>query len=132
MALTQGIQYTEYGDSTWGTISKAAWFGGSLTAVSLAAVWASLGSGRLWLRLLVLAVVPGAAGAGLRLLQPHWEGLRWFTNWEAETLGWWLVAWTYLCAGFLAALLLVFRGSGYRLMRRQRPAASKTDEQSNG
>jgi hypothetical protein len=43
---------------------------------------------------------------------------RWdYITYELAEIGWGWVAWTLLAAWFLAGLLLMFRASGYRLVR---------------
>ena len=85
------------------------------------------------IRLAVLAVTTPIVGSVIKwILQmsPRWQSVSagGRLDWHHELmlqgvlLDWWWVAWTCLAACFLAGLLLVFRASGYRLMR---PARQK-------
>jgi hypothetical protein len=94
-----------------------------LAAVSLAALWAALGAGRWWIKVLTFAMLTLAAGASL-----HWlertvlYPVPWSPTWKQSLTdaGWWWVAWTSLAGSFLAGMLLVLRATGYRLVRRRR------------
>ncbi len=88
--------------------------------VSLIAMWSALGSGPALVRAGVLAIATPAVGASVAWLAEAEEAsspsYRFF--WLLVFAGGSWIAWTILAAGFLAAMLLMFRARGYRLARR--------------
>jgi hypothetical protein len=84
---------------------------------SLIAIWAALGSGWTAIRVGSLAMMPAVVGGVLKVtIRPRaflWRDI----SREFDKIGWGWVAWTFLAAWFLAGLLLMFRASGYRLVR---------------
>lgn len=92
-----------------------------LALVSLAALWMALGTGRWPLKFLVFIVLAASAGAGLNWLE---TSIRYISPWGAPMqltdLGLLWIAWTLLTGSFLAGMLLVLRGSGFRLARKAR------------
>ena len=103
-----------------------------LGVVSLIAIWAALGRGWAAIRISTLAVVPALlafvpALVGLLVtFMFESRGLgRWdYITYELAEIVWGWVAWTLLVAWFLAGLLLMFRASGYRLVRAPRPSGT--------
>jgi hypothetical protein len=94
-----------------------------LAVVSLAAIWAALGMGHLWIKVLAFASLAVVAGATLYWLERTvLYPARWSPNWTQPLTGagWWWVAWTSLEGSLLAGMLLVLRANGYRLVRRRR------------
>jgi hypothetical protein len=94
-----------------------------LAVVSLAAMWAALGVGRWWIKIMTFAILALAAGASLCWLEKTvLYPVPWSPTWKESLTyaGWWWVAWTSLAGSFLAGMLLVLRATGYRLVRRQR------------
>lgn len=95
--------------------------GAILAVVSLAAVWMALGTGRWPLKFLVFAVLASTAGAGLNWLE---ASVLYISPWGAPIqltdLGLLWIAWTLVTGSFLAGMLLVLRGSGFRLVKRAR------------
>ena len=86
--------------------------------VTLAAIWAILGDGRAYSRLLVLVTWPPLCGAGIWWLADTLERTQAgsFLVHYIGGLGALWMAWTSLSAAFLASLLLVLRTTGYRLV----------------
>jgi hypothetical protein len=94
-----------------------------LAVVSLAAMWAALGVGRWWIKIMAFAMLALSAGASLYWLEKTvLYPVPWSPTWKASLTyaGWWWVAWTSLAGSFLAGMLLVLRATGYRLVRRRR------------
>jgi hypothetical protein len=94
-----------------------------LAVVSLAAMWAALGVGRWWIKILTFAMLALSAGASLYWLEKTvLYPVPWSPTWKASLTyaSWWWVAWTSLAGSFLAGMLLVLRATGYRLVRRRR------------
>lgn len=96
-------------------------FGVCCALVALAAIWSTLGQGRWYLRGLVFLVWPPACGLLIWWLVVALEHTA-----SGDYLSWYMggldalwLAWTSLAAAFLAALLLLFRTTGYRLAPRQ-------------
>ncbi len=99
-----------------------------LAVVALAAMWLALGGGRVWLTALVALVLAGAAGTALWHLEARYfasrmKGVIWYEWKWIPYAGWWWVAWTLLAGSFLAGMLLAFRATGHRLVRRLRMLA---------
>jgi hypothetical protein len=93
-----------------------------LALVALSAMWLALGSGRAWLTALVALSLAGAAGIALWYVGEQFIALRNSARrfyWMPHA-GWWWMGWTLLANPFLAGLLLVFRTTGHRLVRRRR------------
>ncbi len=111
-------------------LSVDLWFGVCLATVSLVGVWASLGTGSARRRFTALVAVAVGMGALLMGIDKLFNELD--ISGSAPGLSnalpvhgaWWL-GWTCLAAGFLGGLLLVFRASGYRLMRGTRESAKE-------
>ena len=110
-------------------VAQAVSIAACLSVVAVTAIWAALSREKVFLRLAVLIVLIGAAGALLwwvnvsrtqalfaRGVSPNATYLRW----EMHRLGYWWFAWSLLSGLFLAELLLFFRVRGYRLARRVR------------
>ncbi|HUY91975.1 MAG TPA: hypothetical protein VMV10_24760 [Pirellulales bacterium] len=95
--------------------------GAILALVSLSALWMTLGAGRWPLKFFVFIVLASTAGAGLNWLE---SSIRYISPWGAPVpltdLGLLWLAWTLLTGSFLAGMLLVLRGSGFRLVKRAR------------
>lgn len=93
-----------------------------LALISLAAIWATLGSGRWPLKALVFALLALLAGGGLYWLESaSLYSVKPYSSGEPLThAGWRWFAWTLLTGSFLAGMLLVLRATGYRLVRRRR------------
>ncbi|HVA49474.1 MAG TPA: hypothetical protein VNH11_24115 [Pirellulales bacterium] len=96
--------------------------GGVLALISLAALWAALGSGNWLIKIGFFALLAVAAGGGLYWLeltalyrQPYSLAPVPLTH-----AGWRWIAWTLLTGSFLAGMLLVLRPTGFRLVRRRR------------
>lgn len=105
-------------------VVRAIQLGMVLAVVVVTATYASLGSGRLWLRLLTLIVVAPAAGAVLWKLSVWWgetfsqsRGTYYYYGFGDMGAQW--IVWTVLAAGFLVCSLQVFRTTGYRLTYRR-------------
>lgn len=93
-----------------------------LALVSLAALWAALGSGKWLIKIATFALLAMAAGGGLYWLEltvgyarPYASTLEPLTQ-----AGWRWIAWTLLTGSFLGGMLLVLRPTGYRLARQRR------------
>jgi hypothetical protein len=99
--------------------------GAVLALVSLTALWMALGAGRWQLKLLVFILLASTAGGGLTWLE---TSIRYTARWGAPVsltgLGRLWMAWTLLTGSFLAGMLLVFRGSGSRLVQKGRVMAA--------
>lgn len=137
IATTAAALFTAFGKvvitHSAGGIDWKQWLQGAidgcvLAVLSLAAVWAALGTGRTELRLPVLLLL-AALLAGLlwwaerttaTLLLSYsrlpYGGIFWFR--ETFAGPWWL-AWTLLAGTFLASWLSVLRATGYRLVRQR-------------
>jgi len=97
-----------------------------VATVNLIAIWAMLGAGRWFIRFPALLGVPYLIALGMAsysaYLRSTFKG-----NQNYGSLAWaiadmekhWTV-WLFLDAALLAALLLMLRESGFRLMRRSR------------
>lgn len=122
LVFVRGLDLVLVPDLGWQVVLRIVSLGGCLAVVSLVAVWVALGKGSLPARLVVLAAGPPVVGTVLCAMTSTWQAtLRGRLSGafrEIDYLGWWWVAWTCLAACFLAGLLLVFRESGYRLIRR--------------
>ena len=123
LGLAQGLDLMVFSSLGWSSVPKVVMVGDCLALVSLVAMWVALGKGPTWARLVVLAGIPASVGIALKVMSARWRPPR-GALWRMEPvfrqmleLGWWWMAWTSLAACFLAGLLLVFRASGYRLMR---------------
>ncbi|HVA49215.1 MAG TPA: hypothetical protein VNH11_22820 [Pirellulales bacterium] len=112
----------------WLELVRVAIDGGLLGALSLAAVWASLGSGRLHWRMLLLLVFAVASAALLWWIEAAGQAVQLLAVQSAPRFTWrnqplfagrWWIAWTVLSATFLASWLSVLRVTGYRLVRPQ-------------
>jgi hypothetical protein len=101
-----------------------------VACVFVVAVWAALGSGPDWLRLLALVLWLPMAGLVLALLDMHSANLRWSTSPGVVSLltsSWaqqqflddhvWLGIWAILAGSLLFASLIILRVIGYRLAR---------------
>lgn len=113
-------------------IFPAALLAASIATVNLIAIWAVLGAGYWVIRIVSLVGVPFLIAQGMSSYSAYlkstatkpWYSLYGtiaFTIGEMEDL--W-IAWLWLDAALLAALLLFLRASGYRLMRSRPPLAS--------
>jgi hypothetical protein len=114
----------------------------ALGVVSLIAVWAALGGGPAAIRIGTLVLVPALVAIVPALVGVLFKAIprpppAWFrmTD-ELAEVGWGWLAWTLLAAWFLAGLLLMFRASGYRLVRTPRargtgPAAENVSSDGN-
>ncbi|MEK6249965.1 MAG: hypothetical protein N2C12_17405 [Planctomycetales bacterium] len=72
--------------------------------------------------LFVVAICMGLAARLLTRYLEHQAGGQMYWNWRAlSQFGWLWIAWTCLVAGFLAAMLLLLRSTGYRLVREAKP-----------
>jgi hypothetical protein len=96
-----------------------------VATVNLIAIWAVLGSGLWFIRLIAIVAVPFAIAYGMLYYADYLEAsaTRRRSNFYG-TIPWMIVemkdhwiAWLCLDAALLSALLLFFRASGYRLMR---------------
>lgn len=97
----------------------------TVATVNLIAIWAVLGSGHWSIRALSLIGIPGLLAIGMSYYSAHIKST--FTAWSPGNYGsiTWVIgqmqdhwfAWLWLDAALLAALLLFFRASGYRLSR---------------
>ncbi|HEV3022897.1 MAG TPA: hypothetical protein VGX76_10530, partial [Pirellulales bacterium] len=104
-----------------------------LMPVVLGALWAGLGTGRGWLKIVWLVAVAAVTGFALRLAEEHlgttpgWLGKgvigayvpignSYVIRFTDAGFGW--IAWTELSGFLLAGMLLVFRVNSYRLVRR--------------
>ncbi|HJN07881.1 MAG TPA: hypothetical protein QF564_04270 [Pirellulaceae bacterium] len=97
----------------------------AMALVSWVTMFSALGSGHYRLRILMLSSVPPMIGLLLTWVTSHWtmsgtssNSSRLFIELRQFGFGW--VLWSALAAWFLAALLLVFRAAGYRIMRARR------------
>ena len=94
----------------------------AMALVTWVALFSALGSGPHRFRILMLTSVPPMIGLLLTWVTSHWT-MGWNSSnsaWlfiELKQFGFGWVLWTALAAWFLAALLLVFRAAGYRIMR---------------
>lgn len=99
----------------------------AMAVVSWVAMLSALGASSRLIRLLTLSIIPPAIGGLLAVVTSFWT-----MNWNTSTSAWlfielrefgigW-VQWSVLAAWFLFALLLVFRASGYRVLRKRRTA----------
>lgn len=138
IATTAAALFTAFGKAvvthSAGGMDWKQWLQGAidgcvLAVLSLAAVWAALGTGRTEVRLPVLLLI-AALLAGLlwwaertaATLLLSYSRLPYGGNfWFRETFAgpWWL-AWTLLAGAFLASWLSVLRGTGYRLVRQRK------------
>jgi hypothetical protein len=116
----------------WAVMAK----GALLAPTVLVALWAALGNGQVRLKVFGLVLVGVATGLALvvvdRFLGTSRAGLGYgsadyyLSRVSRSTdafLGW--VAWTELAGFLLAGMLLVFRGTSYRLLRQGRPRLRK-------
>jgi hypothetical protein len=93
-----------------------------IATVNLVAIWAVLGGGLWFVRLMTVLLVPFLIAAGLALYSARVETQygRWngppIVDMLIEMRRLW-VSWIWLDAALLAALLLFLRASGYRLVR---------------
>ena len=118
-----------------------------LAPVVLMALWAALGTGRVWLKVVCLMAVAAVTGFALRLVEEHlgttpgWLakgvvgtyvplGNSYVIRFTDAGLGW--IAWTELAGFLLAGMLLVFRVTAYRLVRRRRICDAAIDPESRG
>jgi hypothetical protein len=93
--------------------------GGCFAIMSMVAVWSALGSDKLWIRLVGLAVTTpvialSIGAVGLSRI-PIWISESLFLGDGFDAALWF--RWTCLATFFLAGLLAIFRTSGYRLLR---------------
>ncbi len=95
-----------------------------LALLALIAAWAALGAGPAWLRMpLAIGLAAGTAWV-LEFLEARYQAgrpARGYYYWMPSAEWLWYV-WTTLAGAFLAGLLLVFRATGYRLVRSRRTA----------
>jgi hypothetical protein len=94
-------------------------FGICCALVTLAAIWATLGDGRWYWRLLTLLALPPLCGAGIWWLIStllRTQAGNYLIHYMGGLDRLWL-AWTSLAAAFLASLLLLLHTTGYRLVR---------------
>ena len=110
------MRFLSYFDIRAWIFGSAVGFSGTL--VCMVALWSSLGNSSSVLRFSILAVVPPLLGATL------WAVMRYISTqgrrpwaWRLERFDWHWIVWTCLVAGFLTAILLLLRTTGYRLVR---------------
>jgi hypothetical protein len=104
-----------------------AFLGASVATINLTVLWAVLGRGAWIIRLLALFVIPFVPAFGSIALMNYVESsyrLQSPRNFSYDSLMYGIYrardtwrAWLWLDAAFLAAVLLFFRASGYRLVR---------------
>lgn len=122
--LTFGVQRAVEASSH--TLFSGQWVhasvvGALLSLVSLAALWMTLGVGRWPSKVLIFAIPIAAVGASLDWLESNLEyAERWGSLMPLTNMGDLWPAWTLLTGSFLAGMLLVLRGSGFRLARKAR------------
>ncbi len=140
LVLLKAIDYAfplRYGWRQWGLLAAD---GLLLAPVVLMALWAALGTGRAWLKVVCLTAVAAVTGFTLRWFEEHlgstpgglakgaigtyvWLGGKSFViRFTDAGLGW--IAWTELSGFLLSGMLLVFRVTAYRLVRRRRISAA--------
>jgi hypothetical protein len=104
----------------------------SISLVSLAAIWLTVGSGRPSVRILTTAGLVGAAGWMLVQLGVAWTPPQNNWNWRTDRYFelvaefgslWW--AWLGMIAALLAAMLLFLRVTGHRLEKRRCDSATQ-------
>lgn len=104
------------------SIFAAALLAASIASVNLISIWCVLGSGRWFVRLGCLLIIPCLIAAGVGFYSKHLESLygRWPNLPVLDAMismnGHWHT-WFWLSAALLAALLLFLRAQGYRLAR---------------
>lgn len=92
-----------------------------LSLISLAALWMALGAGRWPVKIFVSAILAAGVSAGIDWLETN---IRYAERWAqrmplTDMRNLW-PAWTLLTGSFLAAMLLVLRASGFRLVKMTR------------
>lgn len=120
LVLTKGVDWLFFRDSPWFELLLALLLGVIVALVSLIAIWSALGRSDWRLRVSVLMVAPPLLGASAGwFLEKARNSLalgRWVSFIMRGDIVVW-IAWMALAAGLLAAMLLIFRARGYRLMR---------------
>ena len=99
------------------------WIALGLGMVSLIAIWAALGRGPTAIRIGMLALVPALIAimpASIAFFSRVSRLVASRSVMNVAEIGWGWMVWTLLAAWFLAGLLLMFRASGYRLVRAAR------------
>jgi hypothetical protein len=107
------------GESAFGAVAV----GVSLATVNLIAIWSVLGAGLWIVRIVLLLVIPPALAAALTYYSTYLHTT--YGNWPnvpildalIDMRDHW-IAWLWLDAALLAALLLFLRANGYRLLRK--------------
>jgi hypothetical protein len=109
------------------TVFPAALLSVSIATVNLLAIWAILGSGYWAIRFAALICIPFVIALGMTAYSGYltatvtprmWQfGYYGSINWVIAEMHEHWIAWLWLDAALLAALLLFFRASGYRLTR---------------
>ena len=123
------FQNSGFNQNSW---QREITLGAIMAMLSVMAMWVALGKGAWWWRLLFgLTLIPimGVAMSLISASMDPWNNPGYWSRGSAgqslglliqtaDTWGW--IAWVCLSAYFLAASLLIFRASGYRLQRRAR------------
>jgi hypothetical protein len=96
--------------------------GTCLGVIAIAAMWTTLGSNSLWIRLLALVLTAAGSGVFLKWVSAYWVRRigpmnLWGNHivWIANEMGSSWLVWCALATCFLAASLVIFRARGYGL-----------------
>jgi hypothetical protein len=93
------------------------------TAIMIAAIWAALGEGSVWLRSIGLVLLSTCIGTPIGFYSAYVVQQR--PGWWAHSIWfhaqYWWIGWMILTGLLLAASLLIFRAQGYRLMKHVAP-----------
>jgi hypothetical protein len=130
LTLFRGVQpwLTVVGSVVW---LRMGVLGLCCAVVALVSVWSTLGEGAWFLRVPLLIGLPPMVGALVRWMTAAWtqvfgaggawSSFRYHFD-RLKDLDWHWLAWTSLAGWFLAAVLMLLRSTGYRLVRVKRHA----------
>ena len=96
-----------------------------LAFISLVAIWCGLGRENLFVRIAGSLVLVSVVGSGIgKVAGAGWLDSMWINRWLSNSgtvqMQFWLT-WSILASSFLAAMLMFFRATGCRLIRRFEP-----------
>jgi hypothetical protein len=124
LTLFRGVQpwLTAAGSVVW---LRMGVLGLCCAVVALVSIWSTLGEGAWILRVPLLVGLPPLVGALVRWMTAAWTQLAGTGVWSLfryhldrlKDLDWHWLSWTSLAGWFLAAVLVLLRCTGYRLVR---------------